>query len=214
MQCHCSNWECFSFSLFLHKVKVFNFPSWDWNCHKESSGTQWNQNIAGLLSRWHLSTGIRWQVPQGGHQEDLQTLPVSHSRQEDLQRTADAETHEPWKCELILLCLPLIIIISLYRLLVFWTCLPLNVLWMNSLMCTWWPTSWGLTSTTSSGLRGEKNDDPDNLSTNKVFYRLSDDHVQFLVYQIVRGMKYVHSAGIIHRWDRPLAALWQHNCSL
>ena len=29
--------------------------------------------------------------------------------------------------------------------------------------------------------------------------RLSDDHVQFLVYQILRGLKYVHSAGIIHR---------------
>ena len=40
------------------------------------------------------------------------------------------------------------------------------------------------------------------LQYNSVFYRLSDDHVQFLVYQIVRGMKYVHSAGIIHRWER------------
>ncbi len=29
--------------------------------------------------------------------------------------------------------------------------------------------------------------------------RLSDDHVQFLVYQILRGLKYVHSATIIHR---------------
>ena len=29
--------------------------------------------------------------------------------------------------------------------------------------------------------------------------KLSDDHVQFLIYQILRGMKYVHSAGIIHR---------------
>lgn len=29
--------------------------------------------------------------------------------------------------------------------------------------------------------------------------RLSDDHVKFLVYQILRGLKYVHSAGIIHR---------------
>ena len=28
---------------------------------------------------------------------------------------------------------------------------------------------------------------------------LSDDHVQFLVYQMFRGLKYVHSAGIIHR---------------
>lgn len=32
--------------------------------------------------------------------------------------------------------------------------------------------------------------------------KLSDDHVQFLVYQILRGMKYVHSAGIIHRVSR------------
>lgn len=29
--------------------------------------------------------------------------------------------------------------------------------------------------------------------------KLSDDHVQFLVYQILRGLKYIHSAGIIHR---------------
>lgn len=29
--------------------------------------------------------------------------------------------------------------------------------------------------------------------------RLSDDHVQFLIYQILRGLKYIHSAGIIHR---------------
>jgi p38 MAP kinase len=29
--------------------------------------------------------------------------------------------------------------------------------------------------------------------------KLSDDHIQFLVYQILRGLKYIHSAGIIHR---------------
>lgn len=29
--------------------------------------------------------------------------------------------------------------------------------------------------------------------------RLTEDHVQFLVYQILRGLKYIHSAGIIHR---------------
>ena len=34
--------------------------------------------------------------------------------------------------------------------------------------------------------------------------RLSDDHVQFLIYQILRGMKYVHSAGIIHRVRNPI----------
>lgn len=29
--------------------------------------------------------------------------------------------------------------------------------------------------------------------------KLSDEHVQFLIYQILRGLKYIHSAGIIHR---------------
>ncbi len=29
--------------------------------------------------------------------------------------------------------------------------------------------------------------------------RLSDDHVRFLVYQMLRGLKYIHSAGVIHR---------------
>ena len=28
---------------------------------------------------------------------------------------------------------------------------------------------------------------------------LSDDHTQFFLYQILRGLKYLHSAGILHR---------------
>uniref|UniRef100_A0A673Z491 mitogen-activated protein kinase n=1 Tax=Salmo trutta TaxID=8032 RepID=A0A673Z491_SALTR len=34
--------------------------------------------------------------------------------------------------------------------------------------------------------------------------RLSQDRVQFLVYQILKGLKYIHSAGIIHRVDNPM----------
>uniref|UniRef100_H2MN76 mitogen-activated protein kinase n=1 Tax=Oryzias latipes TaxID=8090 RepID=H2MN76_ORYLA len=41
--------------------------------------------------------------------------------------------------------------------------------------------------------------------------KLTDDHVQFLIYQILRGLKYIHSAGIVHRVKYVLkdALIWQ-----
>merc|ERR1711894_176726 len=44
--------------------------------------------------------------------------------------------------------------------------------------------------------------------------KLSDEHVQFLVYQMFRGLKYVHSAGIIHRDLKPSNIAVNEDCEL
>lgn len=43
---------------------------------------------------------------------------------------------------------------------------------------------------------------------------LSYDHIQYFTYQILRGLKYIHSAGIIHRDLKPANLLVNSNCDL
>ena len=43
---------------------------------------------------------------------------------------------------------------------------------------------------------------------------LSKEHIQFFMYQLLRGLKFLHSAGVIHRDIKPQNIIVNSSCDL
>ena len=51
----------------------------------------------------------------------------------------------------------------------------------------------------------------------KIIYsknELTDEHIQYFIYQLLKGLKYIHSAHVIHRDLKPSNLLLNGNCDL
>jgi len=51
----------------------------------------------------------------------------------------------------------------------------------------------------------------------KIIYsrqKLSNEHIQYFIYQILKGLKYLHSAGVVHSYLKPSNLLVNHNCDI
>jgi len=59
----------------------------------------------------------------------------------------------------------------------------------------------------------------DSMEANlhKIIYsrqKLSNEHIQYFIYQVLKGLRYLHSAGVLHRDLKPSNLLVNHNCDL